>query len=249
MKLLILGLAFSLYWASLLWLTYIALEPYMRQLYPESLNTWTRLLAGQTRDPRLGRDLLLGALAGTLIQVIDLMGRTLPAELGATVPAPDFDWWIPNTHIRGYLIGNLLDNLVYSIRMAFFYKLLLYLVLRSLIRWQLPAACVYVLVSTALWVGTTATLELSWSWLFGALIELLLLWLLLRVGVVAVIVATYVWYCLCFPLTTDLAAWHSQSTLFALGPVVLLAGFGYYNSLAGKAGRWQFRNDLATLEQ
>ena len=60
LRLLILGLAYSLYWAGLLWLAYIALEPYARQMGPDFLITWTRLLAGQWRDPRLGRDLLLG---------------------------------------------------------------------------------------------------------------------------------------------------------------------------------------------
>ena len=167
--------------------------------------------------------------------MIDQVGRTLPSTLGATTPAPLFDWWIPNTHIRGYWVGNFLINLIYSFRWAFFYKLLLFLILRVLIRRQIPAATVYVLLSAALWLGSAATLEPSWYWLAAVLIELLLLWLLLHVGVLAVIVAIFVWYCVCFPLTTDMTSWHAQSTLLALSPVVLLAGFGFYTSLAGRS--------------
>ena len=236
LRLLVFGLAYSLYWAGLLWMTYIALEPYVRQYLPESLITWTRLLAGQWRDPRLGRDLLLGTLCGVLMQVIDLAGRTAPAYLGATTPVPFWDWWIPNTHVRGYWIGNFLINLIYSFRWAFFYDLLLYLVLRVLLKRQLPTAIVYITISSALWIGTGASLkEPSWYWLFAVAVETLLYWLLVRIGIVPVITAIFVWYCVCFPLTADLSSWHVQSSLSAISAVVLLAGYGFYTSLAGRS--------------
>src|SRR6185369_7753107 len=114
------GLACALSWSGLLWITYIAMEPYVRQLWPESLITWTRLLSGQWRDARVGRDVLIGVLAGLLVQVLDLSGRTLPAWAGFTTPAPYWDWWIPNTLVRGYWIGNFVLNLVYCFRWAFF---------------------------------------------------------------------------------------------------------------------------------
>jgi hypothetical protein len=235
LQLLILGFAFALSWSGLLWLTYIALEPYVRRLWPQALITWTRLLAGQWRDPRLGRDLLLGTLVGVLLALVDQLGRVAPAWLGATTPVPYWDWWIPNTMIRGYWIGNFLLNLIYSFRWAFFFKLLLFLVLRVVLRRQLPAAAVYVVLAAALYVGTSAGLEPSWFWVFAILIETLFIILLIRVGVLATIAAMFVWYCLYFPITTDLTSWYAQNSLMALGAVVLIGGYGFHISVAGRS--------------
>jgi serine/threonine-protein kinase len=45
---------------------YIALEPWVRRLWPQALITWSRLLAGQLRDPRVARDVLIGVLAAVV---------------------------------------------------------------------------------------------------------------------------------------------------------------------------------------
>jgi hypothetical protein len=55
--------------------------------------------------------------------------------------------------------------------------------------------------------------------------------LLIRVGVLAVIAAYFAWYTVCFPLTTNL----TESTLLAVGAVLLMAGYGAYVSLAGRS--------------
>lgn len=45
-------------------LIYSALEPQFRRLWPEILISWSRLLAGEIRDPLVGRDVLIGSLLG-----------------------------------------------------------------------------------------------------------------------------------------------------------------------------------------
>src|SRR5262249_5119433 len=47
-----------------LWIVYAALEPYARRFWPEMLLGWSRLLSGRIRDPRVGRDVLLGVVFG-----------------------------------------------------------------------------------------------------------------------------------------------------------------------------------------
>jgi len=231
LRLLTFGLAFAFSWAGMLWLKYIALEPYVRQLWPEALITWTRLLAGQWRDARLGRDLLLGALVGVTLGVLDMLGRTLPAWLGSTTPVPYWDWWIPSTFVDGYWTGNFVINLLYSFRWAFF-DVLLFLALRALLRHPAPAVAGYVLFATVLYLGTTAGFfESNWYWLFCAVIEFLIILLLMRVGLFAMVTAIFVWYCVYFPLSNDLAG----NGAYALGAVVVLAGYGFYTSLGGKA--------------
>jgi len=44
--------------AALLWVIYVALEPYVRRFWPDGILGWTRLMAGYMRDPRVGRDVL-----------------------------------------------------------------------------------------------------------------------------------------------------------------------------------------------
>ena len=47
---------------ALVWLLYIALEPHLRRVWPETMIGWSRLLAGSVRDPLVGRDVLVGVL-------------------------------------------------------------------------------------------------------------------------------------------------------------------------------------------
>ena len=47
---------------ALVWLLYVALEPQLRRVWPETMIGWSRLLAGSVRDPLVGRDVLIGVL-------------------------------------------------------------------------------------------------------------------------------------------------------------------------------------------
>jgi predicted Ser/Thr protein kinase len=65
------ALSWALFIATATWVSYVALEPYVRRHWPQSLIAWTRLLAGRWSDRRVGRDLLIGAVAGLATVVID----------------------------------------------------------------------------------------------------------------------------------------------------------------------------------
>jgi hypothetical protein len=43
---------------------YLALEPYVRRHWPETIISWSRAIAGRLRDPLVGRDVLWGLLMG-----------------------------------------------------------------------------------------------------------------------------------------------------------------------------------------
>jgi len=60
----------ALFAAGFLWELYIALEPYVRRRRPETLVSWSRLLAGGLRDPLVGRCLLIGCAAGTVTSLL-----------------------------------------------------------------------------------------------------------------------------------------------------------------------------------
>ena len=64
------NLALNLFLAAWLWIGYLAIEPYVRRLWPQALVTWRRVLEGRWRDPRVGRDLLFGGVGGILANAI-----------------------------------------------------------------------------------------------------------------------------------------------------------------------------------
>jgi len=56
-------------WVFSHWLRYLALEPYVWRYWPQVLISWTRIVNGQFRDRLVGRELLIGCLAGVLFAV------------------------------------------------------------------------------------------------------------------------------------------------------------------------------------
>ena len=88
-------LGFALINATLIWLLYMAFEPYVRRFWPTLLIGWTRLLSGQVRDPLVGRDILVGAAAGTIAAPADRVTRVHSSdgriETGVAGPAPGVD--------------------------------------------------------------------------------------------------------------------------------------------------------------
>jgi len=80
----------------LAWVGYMAVEPYARRTWPQVMISWQRLLNGRLRDPLIGRDLLLGILAGSAVGLLSacLQPYQLDPEFGLGV-LPSIGW-IPN---------------------------------------------------------------------------------------------------------------------------------------------------------
>ena len=79
--------ALGLLVGTIVWMLYVALEPHVRRRWPDSLISWGRVLAGQMRDPVVGRDLLLGMLAGVFLTVASRVQELLPGWMGK-IPLP-----------------------------------------------------------------------------------------------------------------------------------------------------------------
>ena len=56
--------------AAIAWVSYFAVEPYVRRRWPQMMITWSRLLRGKIRDPLVGRDILLGGMCGILLVLV-----------------------------------------------------------------------------------------------------------------------------------------------------------------------------------
>ena len=75
----------------LLWVIYIALEPYVRRFWPDGILGWTRLISGYVRDPRVGRDVLTGCVFGVAMGCCwTIFYELLPPLLGRPPPIPRY---------------------------------------------------------------------------------------------------------------------------------------------------------------
>src|SRR5205823_13767396 len=79
-----------LFSAALLWVFYVALEPYVRRFWPDGILGWTRLLSGYVRDPRVGRDVLIGCAVGVGLTVVEALYNYLPPFFGYPSAMPFF---------------------------------------------------------------------------------------------------------------------------------------------------------------
>jgi uncharacterized membrane protein YfcA len=157
-------LGWCLVWGGFSWLAYLAFEPHVRRLWPRTLITWTRVLSGRFNDPLVGRDLLLGILAGTVAAVASLLIITMHER------TPDDTAVIPALHslrssrlFTSRLVFLVLDSLHFSLG-SFFLLLLCSVVLRR--TWLAVLLLVNVPLSAWGWTPTAVFYAIGIAGLF-----------------------------------------------------------------------------------
>jgi serine/threonine-protein kinase len=95
-------------------LVLLAIEPFVRRRMPELMIGWARVLDGRLRDPRVGRDLLLGALCGTLGAVVIHVTNALPTWIdfpGQTTIPSDFSMLAGGRDLLAFLFDTAFGSL------------------------------------------------------------------------------------------------------------------------------------------
>jgi serine/threonine-protein kinase len=235
------GMGAILYLVALVWIFYMAMEPYVRRVWPETVISWTRLLSGKWVDPMVGRDVLAGAAVGALSMLLTIGEYKVPAWLGFSPPLPSINsatQMLTSTRSVASLFNNGITSLYAGL------LLLLFLVLVRMVtnrRWA--AALVFVMVF-ALATGKYNP-EGPW-WRLGpvnllsfgveSLLAVLILGVMMRHGLVAVIACLLLRTTLInFPVTWDLGAWYSSTSVVAILSVLLLLGGGFYVAMGGRS--------------
>jgi serine/threonine-protein kinase len=224
----------ALFVSALLWIVYLALEPYVRKRWPSSLISWSRLLAGRFRDPMLGRDLLLGVVAGALMSACDWAGSMLPALLGL----PDRQPALADLGVlRGarFALSELVllqTNAIFTPMAMLFLLMLFRLVLR--VGWIAVLVLILLLTALASMTGDSPAADAIPSLVFSVV------WvaILLRFGLFAAMVAIFTVNTLAvFPLTLDFSRWFAPYGLLALVALGGLAAYGFHAARGGRALR------------
>jgi hypothetical protein len=211
-------------------LYYLAFEPFVRRLWPETLISWSRLLAGRFRDPRVGRDLLLGALYGVVATLLVQLNVLAPGRLGlpASLRSPSGFDWLPTLLGGRYMAGMALAMSVWAIRFAMAYLVLL-LLMRVALRKPWLAGGAFVALVGLIWSFGYGHPYLSW--LFMGLLTVTAVFVLTYLGLLAQTVGLFVSFLLEWHLTPELSAWHAGPGLFVMGAVTAVAGYGFRTSL------------------
>jgi len=223
------GIAAGLLNGGLLWMVYIALEPFVRRAWPDALISWSRVMAGHLRDPRVGRDILAGCVGGALLPLLGHASLSLDALLGFAPRLPHVV--LPVTGVRQ--LGQLLADLVSDGPTQPFFLLLFLVLFRVVLRraW-LAAGAVFVLFSF-LTVQQARTLQPSS--LMGAVVIAVFLLVLFRLGVFAVMVlACVLMISQHTPGAFDLASWYAPYAVTLLVLLGALAAYGFHAALAGR---------------
>jgi hypothetical protein len=217
----------------LTWMSYLALEPYARRFWPHMLLGWSRLLAGHVRDPRVGRDLLVGALCGVALAYGDALRTVVMPRLGFREPMPLVGRQVDVLLGMAPLTSEWLVWAFYGVLGALV-TVLVFVLLRMALRRTWLAASVGACL--LLFSGANYTFTSSqWMWLFPLAQGILLAVVTVRSGLLTLAVARFVWYLLTrAPMTTDLSHWSAAASNWSVVLLAAIVCFGFYASRAGK---------------
>ncbi|MFY9727078.1 MAG: serine/threonine-protein kinase [Bryobacteraceae bacterium] len=217
--------------AVLAWVFYMALEPYLRRRWPQSLISWARLLAGDARDPLVAGHILAGTALGVGFTLLgDLASLVEWQSLGVTNLGADAIHTIKvldASGLAGWLFGNMIGAVVIAM-VAFFLFFLLRLVLRN--TWA--AAAVYVVLLVGLGVPGQDPLigrVFLFAWYSSGL------WVMTRFGILPftlMILLRDVGSAA--PLTSDLSAWYASKGLIVVALILALAMWSFHDALGGR---------------
>jgi serine/threonine-protein kinase len=216
--------------AAVLALLYLALEPAIRARWPHSLVAWSRILAGNWRDPMVASHVLTGAATGTLLwaafSIFNLM--TIPANEmragGSLYPAQGLAAWA-GAHAERL-------NIALLIGLVGFFVLF---VLRALLKKDILAA----LVASLIFPFFEGDVVNRNDWLILALLYAIvfaaLMFAMLRFGMLTAVSAAYFINTANYILTgSDWNTWYAPYSIATMCLVLAVSAFAFWRSLAGR---------------
>jgi serine/threonine-protein kinase len=219
--------------ATILWLIYVALEPYVRRYSPDMLMSWTRLLSGRIRDPRVGRDILVGIAAGILVALIRCGLVLLPPLFGGAPPPPrgiNTDFLLSSRHALSALLqmppNALFNGMLITLAFA---------LARLLVKQTWLAAAVAGVLLAFVVVSEAGTEQLALNIGFAVAVTLVYIIVLVYFGMFTLMLGFLTNFILGQSgLTADLSKIYAPTSIWMLVLVAGMAAFGYYASRAGE---------------
>jgi Protein kinase domain len=229
---LLIAVAWGLLLSFFVVLFYMALEPFVRRRDPHILISWTRLLAGQLRDPLVGRDVLIGVVYGVALILFETSDNWVLPLFGKLPP-------IPGTVSADSLVGirQALALLPAYVVVWTFYSLCVFFILfllQRLLRKTWLAVIVVAAIGTFFSFGQAQEYPLYTT---VALVVLYVSFLLVlkRFGLLPLVVGLLVQNILiAFPATIHFSRWYAAPSLTGFGAIAILTIYGFRVALAGR---------------
>jgi hypothetical protein len=222
--------AFGLFFAAFAWLSYVALEPYLRRRSPQLLISWTRLLDGRFRDPLVGRDLLAGALLGSAYAAVVYFRNAMPGWINIPGRYP-FDPGRFPLGSAAEAVSQFSGLVGFSLLYALAFVSLLVLAQLIFRNHSLALAVCGLVLFITLLPGQNLFLEVPTI----ALEVLIILIAMARFGLLGFAFTMFFATVLAaFSQSFDFPHWYSARSWFALLVCLALALYGFRRALGGK---------------
>jgi serine/threonine-protein kinase len=228
------AVAQSLYGAVYVYLAYLAVEPYVRRRWPNMLVSWTRTLTGRFADPRVGRDLLAGCLAGVFLGVVVASIATALTTWFQVSGAPSYPWG-NDYAIRGW--AGAFGVVAYCLLLALIYALAAVVVLllaQFVGRRKWLTVSLFIIISSAgsaSWLGVSPIIAIP----AGLAISAACIFVLFRFGILGLSATYFTSLLISYGLpTVDASRWYFRSSALVLVILAALAIHGFRAALAGR---------------
>ncbi len=230
--LMILAISTALFLSSMIFVLYLALEPYVRRYWPQAIISWSRLFTGRVRDPLVGRDILFGVLLGVIWIVVFKVKYLVLMKVGAPPELLSTDYLLGLRRGLGAWLSQCPVAVLATLEFFF-----LFLGLKLALKRDWLATIAFVAIFTA--AKALGSDHFAVEAATSIVVYLILALIVYRFGLVPLACAIFTVDLLAnVPFTGDLSAWYFGTTTFALLSVVALAGWGFYHSL-GSEPLWQ----------
>ena len=218
------------FWMFMAWVLYVAVEPIGRRVWPTMFVSWNRLFSRpriEWRDPLLGQSVLVGLLFGAALFLI-----RSPLRWTISTWLEGAPYWL-NFYNTDLLLGQRI--VLGDLFGAFLSGCRWFLLVATLVvlRLWIQRAWVAVLVAVLLWPlmdGFTLGEGMIYS-IVGATISM---FLLLRWGIVAMLLANAFLSLGWMARSPDWSAWHANAAVMTLLFVAALAAYGFWAALGGR---------------
>jgi serine/threonine-protein kinase len=229
----VVALSWALLVAAVPSILYIALEPYVRRRWPQSIISWTRLCSGGLRDSVVAGHLLLGLAWGVGVRIFAATVVLARESGGGWLESPPVSGLIGPMGAVGVWAQGIAGGVVFALGLFF-----LFFLLRAVLRrtWLAVAA---IMLLEILLITLTPVPNPSIRWITTAAFALLIgvtVVNLVRFGVLTVVVALALSQGILTDTAfgSDLSAWYAPTMYLAIGIVAALALWSFRHALGGR---------------
>jgi hypothetical protein len=221
--------------AGVVWVIYLALEPYGRRFWPDGLVGWTRLFSGRVRDARIGREILIGVALGGALILVDVTRGLAPVLVGRAPAIPAIGERVSALDGFGHMFTVWTQQFNNSVQSSLVI-VMVFVALRLLVRRTWIAVAVGLVVVSMAAGNNMPYGGVPWM---DAVMQLaavgLITFAIFRYGLlVTAVMLTVDNIPTAVPVVTSGASWAAVPGNLSMGLVIALACFGYYAARAGQ---------------